>query len=78
MQEAFAKDRGSLADTPAEGGEQVATMNLFMGAIGTFKNPTSHRTVRFDDPVEAAQVIQLADLLMELLRRVERRLDSES
>ncbi|TNM63219.1 TIGR02391 family protein [Streptomyces sp. NP160] len=76
MQEAFAKDRGPLTDTSAEGGEQVATMNLFMGAIGTFKNPSSHRTVSFDDPVEAAEVIQLADLLMKLLRRVARRLGS--
>ena len=51
--------------------EQVATMELFAGAIGTFKNPASHRTVDYSDPTEAAEVVLLADLLMRLLDRVE-------
>ncbi|MFJ7290115.1 TIGR02391 family protein [Curtobacterium sp. NPDC098951] len=69
MQEAF-KPGGPLCDRSAEAGEQVATMNLFMGAIGAFKNPASHRTVVFTDPIEAAEVVQLADLLLRMLRRV--------
>lgn len=72
MQEAF-RTGGPLADTSAEAGEQVATMQLFMGAIGAFKNPASHRTVHFDDPTEAAEVVQLADLLLRILGRVSTR-----
>jgi uncharacterized protein (TIGR02391 family) len=49
-------------------------MNLFSGAIGLFKNPTSHRAVSYDDPAMASEVILLADLLFRLLDRVEARL----
>jgi uncharacterized protein (TIGR02391 family) len=64
---------GPLADVAAEKGEQEATMALFRGAIGTFKNPSSHRAVDYDDPVLAAEVVLLADLLLRLLDRIERR-----
>ncbi|WP_328936038.1 MULTISPECIES: TIGR02391 family protein [unclassified Streptomyces] len=67
------KPGGPLADQGAHGGEVVALMELFAGAIGAFKNPSSHRTVHFDDPVEAAEVVQLADLLLRLLRRAQQR-----
>lgn len=73
MRQAFKSDGGPLADAEAHPGERVATMELFAGSIGAFKNPPSHRTVHFDDPVEAAEVVQLADLLLRLLRRAERR-----
>lgn len=73
MQEAF-KPGGVLTDPGAEGGEQVATMQLFAGAIGAFKNPASHRTVVFSDPIEAAEVVLLADLLLRILARIEERL----
>ena len=77
MQEAF-KTEGPLADASAEGGERVAMMQLFMGAIGTFKNPASHRTVEYTDPLEAAEVIQLADLLLRMLRRIADRIENTS
>lgn len=69
MQAAFGT-QGPLTDQSAEGGEQVATMNLFAGAIGVLKNPASHRIVLFDDPFEAAEVVQLADLLLRMLNRL--------
>lgn len=60
---------GVLRDPEAEGGEQQAAADLFAGAIGAYKNPDSHRTVKFEDPVEAAEAIQLADLLLRIVRR---------
>lgn len=67
------KAGGPLADHEAEGGEQDAMANLFAGAIGAFKNPPSHRTVHFDSPTEAASIIQLADLLLRLVERAQKR-----
>ncbi|QCQ15846.1 TIGR02391 family protein [Microbacterium sp. RG1] len=68
MQAAFNSD-GPLTDQAAEGGEREAIMKLFAGAIGAFKNPASHRTVHFDDPVEVAEIVQFADLLLRMLAR---------
>lgn len=73
MRQAFARDGGPLTDPDAEPGERVATMELFAGSIGAFKNPSSHRSVDFDDPTEAAEIVQLADLLLRIVRRAERR-----
>ena len=79
MQAAFSADvPGPLTDSESDGGEQVALMSLFVGGIGVFKNPASHRTVNFDDPTEAAEVVMLADLLMRLLDKIERRLNSDA
>lgn len=73
MRQAFKPDGGPLTDKQAHPGERVAVMELFAGSIGAFKNPPSHRTVHFDDAVEAAEIVQLADLLLRLLRRAEAR-----
>lgn len=74
MRKAFSPKDGVLRDPGAEGGEQQATADLFAGAIGAYKNPASHRAVQLDDPVEAAEVIQLADLLLRVVQRAEDRL----
>lgn len=66
MRTAFGKS-GPLRDNGAESGEQVAAMDLFAGAIGLFKNPSSHRYVDFGDPTLAGEVIVLADLLLRLV-----------
>jgi uncharacterized protein (TIGR02391 family) len=73
MADAF-KPGGSLHDPEMDKGEAEATMALFRGAIGTFKNPTSHRPVEYDDPTLAAEVVLLADLLLRLLDRIEERM----
>jgi uncharacterized protein (TIGR02391 family) len=49
MKQALAKD-GPLRDTSLDPGEQDATMAVFWGAIGVFRNPSSHRPVEFNDP----------------------------
>jgi uncharacterized protein (TIGR02391 family) len=72
-------DGGKLADSELDSGERIGIMELFAGAIGTFKNPPSHRQVDYADPTEASEVVLLADLLMRLLDRVEKRVaDSAS
>lgn len=76
MRKAFSPKDGALRDPGAEGGEQQAIADLFAGAIGAYKNPASHRTVRFDDAMEAAEVIQLADLLLRIVQRADTRLHS--
>jgi uncharacterized protein (TIGR02391 family) len=66
MAQAF-KDDGPLSDPDAPAAERQAVMSLFRGAIGLFKNPSSHREVEFEDPTFAAEVVLLADLLLRLL-----------
>jgi uncharacterized protein (TIGR02391 family) len=72
MKEAFKKG-GPLADPALDAGEQQATMALFWGAIGVFKNPSSHRQVDYEDPTLASETILFADLLHRMLDRVEAR-----
>lgn len=69
MKSAF-REGGPLASPQLEAGEQQATMALYWGAIGVFKNPSSHRQVDFEDPTLASEVILLADLLLRMLDRI--------
>jgi uncharacterized protein (TIGR02391 family) len=67
-------ENGKLVDSDLDSGERVGIMELFAGAIGTFKNPPSHRQVDYTDPIEASEVVLFADLLMRLLDRIEKRI----
>jgi uncharacterized protein (TIGR02391 family) len=47
--------------------EQDGLHQLMRGAIGWFKNPSSHRTVPRDDSQKAAHVLAFANMLLDLL-----------
>ena len=67
MRDAFSPGKGPLTDLGAEGGEQVARMEVFAGAIGSYKNPSSHREIDLDDPVEALEIILFANHLLRIV-----------
>ena len=67
MRLAFDVERGALTDLQAERSEREALQHLFAGAIGTFKNPQSHREVALADPEPAAEVILLASHLLRIV-----------
>jgi uncharacterized protein (TIGR02391 family) len=67
MREAFSPDKGALTDATVERGEKVARMELFAGAIGSYKSPQSHRDVDLNDPVEAIKIIFLANHLLRIV-----------
>lgn len=47
--------------------EQDAHYNLFKGALGSLKNPHSHRFVGVTDPIRTFESLALASLLMRML-----------
>jgi len=67
MREAFNPANGPLTDRTSLKSEQEAMANLFAGAIGLYKNSSSHRTGTVRDPVIAVEVIVLANHLLRLV-----------
>jgi uncharacterized protein (TIGR02391 family) len=72
MRSAFG-EKGVLTDRAAPPGEQLAIRDLFVGAVGSFKNPSSHRRVS-RPAAEITELLALANFLMRELDRVEERL----
>lgn len=70
MRKVFNPKDGTLTDKNMDAGEQVARMELFAGAIGTYKNPSSHREVNFTDPKEAADIIHIANQLLRIVESI--------
>jgi uncharacterized protein (TIGR02391 family) len=74
MRKAFDVSNGPLTDFSLLEAERQAVSDLFAGAIGLFKNPSSHRWIEFKNPAEAAEAIIFAS---QLLRIVEARRKTE-
>ncbi len=66
MRKAFDPKGGPLADLNQEKGEREALAHMFAGAIGSYKNPHSHRTVNLTDPREAQEMVMHASHLLRI------------
>jgi len=74
VRKAFEPGKGPLTDKDSVVAEQEALAHLFAGAIGSYKNPTSHISIAIE-AVEAVEMLILASqLLNQLLNIVEKRL----
>ncbi|AMR77275.1 TIGR02391 family protein [Cupriavidus nantongensis] len=63
---AFHPESGPLTDQDQEKGERVALMNLMTGALGSYKNPVSHRHVQLGAE-EAREMVMLASHLRKIV-----------
>jgi uncharacterized protein (TIGR02391 family) len=66
MRKAFDTTSGRLTDQNSIVAERESVAHLFAGAIGSYKNPQSHRHVSID-PTEAVEMIMLASHLHKIV-----------
>lgn len=69
MRKAFHEDDGPLTDKTVEKSERQARSALFSAAIGSYKNPHSHRDVDIDNADEALEIVLLANHLLRIVDR---------
>ena len=69
MRKAFDRHTGPLSDMNRPEAERDALSHLFAGAIGSYKNPHSHRTVLITEPTEAQEMVMLASHLLRIIDR---------
>jgi uncharacterized protein (TIGR02391 family) len=67
MRKAFDPRNGPLSNQKHPEAEREALAHLFSGAIGSYKNPHSHRTVVINDAVEAQEIVILASHLLRIV-----------
>ncbi len=67
MNAAFHSETGPLRDEKLLPAERQAEAALFVGAIGRYKNPPSHRDIDIDTPEIAAEIIYLASHLLRIV-----------
>ncbi|NBQ68821.1 MAG: TIGR02391 family protein [Nitrosomonadaceae bacterium] len=67
MRKAFDKTAGPLSNMQQPEAEREALAHLFAGAIGSYKNPHSHRTISISDATEAQEMVILASHLLRIV-----------
>lgn len=67
MRKALDPQTGPLADQSRIVAEREALAHFAAGAIGLFKNPTSHRRLPLTDAAEAAEMILIANHLLRII-----------
>jgi len=67
MRKAFHPHSGPLTDSTEPVAEREALQQLFGGAIGRFKNPSSHRHVSITSPAETVEILQFASHLLRIV-----------
>lgn len=67
MRRAFNPNNGPLTNLAHPMPEREALANLFAGAIGSYKNPVSHRTIEIRDVGEAQEMVVIASHLLRIV-----------
>jgi len=67
MRRAFHPESGPLTDKSAVEAERQAHSDLFSGAIGVYRNPSSHRHIDYPVPAEAVEIVLFASHLLRIV-----------
>ena len=68
MSKAFKKDGGFLIHPLIENQEEQEGIHFLMrGAISYFKNPSSHRWIKWEDPNKVIKVLMFIDFILDLV-----------